>query len=86
MKVLHPKLWVITTKNEGGGFPWMLVKSFVGSHPNIPHVYNYHSLAHDPNFHGKIISVVGQEGYKPVVTKLTLLRVYFGDLLLTSHG
>ena len=48
-----------TTKNEGGGFPWMLVKSLVLSHPNIPHVYNYHSLAHDPNFHGKIISVVG---------------------------
>ena len=22
MKVLHPKIWVITLKNEGFGFPW----------------------------------------------------------------
>ena len=25
MKVLGPKIWVITTKNEGYGFPWQLV-------------------------------------------------------------
>ena len=25
MKVLHPKIWVITSKNEGFGFPWLFV-------------------------------------------------------------
>jgi len=25
MKVLHPKIWVISPKNEGFGFPWVLV-------------------------------------------------------------
>ena len=25
MKVLHPKIWVITPKNEGFGFPWMVL-------------------------------------------------------------
>ena len=28
MKVLHPKLWVITPKNEGCGFPWFIPSLF----------------------------------------------------------
>ena len=27
MKVLHPKIWVITPKNEGFGFPWSIIHS-----------------------------------------------------------
>ena len=29
MKVLHPKIWVITPKNEGFGFPWLPLLSMV---------------------------------------------------------
>ena len=28
MKVLHPKIWVITSKNEGFGFPWHVINSW----------------------------------------------------------
>ena len=37
MKVLHPKIWVITPKNEGFGFPWYSIYihyDFGG--PNLP--------------------------------------------------
>ena len=31
MKVLHPKIWVITPKNQGFGFPWCLFIYFTAS-------------------------------------------------------